>query len=173
MNPNHLTSLRLVFLVLVLVSDVFGMFYLALLFILLGALTDWLDGFVARKVGGTDFGAFYDQFVDKIFVHVLLIYYLGVGLIPFYLVGLLLFRDFAALGLRDYFRTKKSKTIPAMKLGKVKLCLQIVLLVVLSLQRAMDFDFGWWVIIILGWFTVVWSFVSLGELYFKNKKNLK
>ena len=143
MNPNHLTTLRLVCLALVIVFDVIGMYYLAILFVLFSALTDWLDGVVARKMGKvSSFGAFYDQFVDKIFVHILLIYYLGLGMISFYIVGLLLFRDFAALGLRDFYKTKQQDTIPAMKLGKIKMLLQMVLLVVIGLQRALNFHYG-------------------------------
>lgn len=167
MKPNQLTTLRFVLLFLVIVSDFFRLYYLALFFILLSFLTDFLDGFVARKYQKwSEMGVYYDHFVDKIFVHLLLVYYLSQQLIPFWIAALLILRDYLALGFREYALLHQ-ENIASVLSGKIKLIAQGVLLVLIATTRITPLPAM--VLLGLGWLIVIWSFLSLADMGWKNK----
>ena len=75
--PNSLTLLRVALipiLVLVFFSDLELRFELASLIFIVAALTDWLDGYLARRLDQTtSFGAFLDPVADKLMVTVAII----------------------------------------------------------------------------------------------------
>lgn len=65
--PNMITMLRFVFIPFILVSIYFNNYVLAFIFLTLSALSDILDGFIARKFNLiTDFGKLMDPLADKI-----------------------------------------------------------------------------------------------------------
>ncbi len=167
MKPNQLTTLRFILLFFVIASDLLHFYYLAVLFILLSFLTDHLDGYIARRYNrSSDVGIYYDHFVDKIFVHLLLIYYLGQNLVSFWIVAPLILRDYCALGLRQY-AISHSHTMPSILSGKIKLVSQGVLLVLLALTRIIPISSS--IILGIGIIIVIWSFFSLIDMGIKNK----
>ncbi len=171
MKPNQLTTLRFILLFLIIASDAVKLYYLAIFFILLGFLTDHLDGFIARKYQkSSSIGIYYDHFVDKIFVHLLLIYYLSQNLLSFWIVALLILRDYLALGFRQYAISLK-ENIASVISGKIKLVSQGILLVFLALAQIISLPEN--LILIIGSVIVVWSFVSLVDLFRKNKNVLQ
>ncbi|MBI2102722.1 CDP-alcohol phosphatidyltransferase family protein [Candidatus Woesearchaeota archaeon] len=168
MKPNQLTTIRFLLLFFVILADQIQLYLLALLLIGLSFLTDFLDGFVARRYKkGSEVGVFYDHFVDKVFVHVLLIYYLSQNLISFWIVALLILRDYVALGFRQY-AISKGENVASVLSGKIKLISQGALLVLIALVRLTAFPS----VVLLGleWLIVLWSFVSLIDMGWKNKK---
>jgi cardiolipin synthase (CMP-forming) len=65
--PNGLSLMRLLFLIPILVFMSQGRRYAALVFILLGVATDFIDGWVARRFGQTsDLGRMMDPLIDKV-----------------------------------------------------------------------------------------------------------
>jgi CDP-diacylglycerol--glycerol-3-phosphate 3-phosphatidyltransferase len=67
--PNQITLVRLVLAVIVFVLIPWGQYAWALVLFLLAALTDWLDGYWARRTGQvTKLGRVLDPFVDKFLV---------------------------------------------------------------------------------------------------------
>lgn len=167
MKPNQLTTLRFILLFFVIASDLLHFYYLAVLFILLSFLTDHLDGYIARRYKkSSDVGIYYDHFVDKIFVHLLLIYYLGQNLLSFWVVALLILRDYCALGLRQY-AISHSHVMPSILSGKIKLVSQGVLLVLLALTRIIPVSSS--ILLGVGVIIVIWSFFSLIDMGIKNK----
>ena len=120
-----------------------GCGWIALGIYILASLTDALDGHLARKNGQvTDFGKFLDPLADKLLVNTALI-----SLIPFMFVyygelaqivlwGTLinLAREFAVSGIR-MIAAGSGKVIAAGKLGKIKMVVQTVALVVLLTGR--------------------------------------
>lgn len=108
-------------------TDVIG----AILFLLI-ALTDMLDGKIARKYDLiTDFGKFLDPLADKFLVvgtYLALIYrsegYFTLVLIIMTIITI--FREFAVSSVRLVVNTKSSIVVPANYLGKVKTVSQIV-----------------------------------------------
>jgi len=171
MNPNLITLFRLLLLFVVVGVDYFGFYRLALIMILLAFFSDILDGYVSRKFNkGSEFGIYFDHFADKIFVHLLFIYYLSSGLVPFVIVGLIIFRDYLALALRQYAVTK-NVVIASVYSGKAKMWLQAFYLIILAVSRFYPLPENW--ILGYGIFVVVWTFFSLGDMFVKNKKILK
>lgn len=171
MKPNQLTTLRFILLFLVIASDYFHFYYLTIFFILLSLLTDYLDGFIARNYKkSSKFGIYYDHFVDKIFVHLLLIYYLSQNLVSFWVVGLLILRDYLALGFRQYALSHQ-KDIASVISGKIKLVSQGMLLVLLAFTRIILLPKS--LLIVISSAVVLWSFISLVDMFWKNKRIFK
>ncbi len=104
--PNQLTLLRViltpVFVVLLLSGDSFAM-QLSLVVFVVAALTDWYDGWAARKLGSISRGGkFLDPLADKILSSAALLSYAWLGLIAAWMVWIVIARDFLITGLRTY-----------------------------------------------------------------------
>lgn len=100
-----------------------GLIYaLALVVFLLAALTDWLDGYLARKLNAvTPLGAALDHSADKVLITCVLVA-LAYAALPLMLVAaavLILGRDVAVAGLREGI-SAQGKSLPVSQLGKWK-----------------------------------------------------
>lgn len=100
-----------------------GQVYLAALLIFIAAsLTDWLDGYLARKLDAvTPLGAALDHAADKVLITCVLVA-LAYAALPWWLVVaavLILGRDVAVAGLREGIAAQ-GKTLPVSDLGKWK-----------------------------------------------------
>ncbi len=95
----------------------------------LGAATDWLDGWVARKYDQvSEFGKFMDPISDKIFVVTLLIMLIATHRIEHFLVLaviIILVREFLVAGMREFLGPKGIK-LPVTNLAKWKTAVQMV-----------------------------------------------
>lgn len=97
---------------------------IALLFIM-AALTDLLDGYVARKYHiVTKIGKFLDPIADKLIVNTAMIVMIPIGRIPAWIVAVIIIRDFIIDGIRT-IATSEGIIIDASKLGKKKTLCQI------------------------------------------------
>ena len=99
------------------------------------AFTDFLDGHIARKHHiVTDFGKFIDPVADKLLVLSALIMLIQHGVMPAWVVVVILARELCVDGLR-MVAGSKGMVIAAGKLGKIKTCTQILLILWLMLSR--------------------------------------
>lgn len=104
--PNQLTLLRIA------LTPVFAWFLLSenpilrqlsLVVFVIAALTDWYDGWIARKMGySTRWGKFLDPLADKILSSAALLAYVSLDLVPAWMVWIVIGRDFFITGLRTY-----------------------------------------------------------------------
>lgn len=103
------------------------------------AITDLLDGKIARKQGVTQFGSFFDSFVDKILIGAALICIFlfqddmlgdGVHLIPIWMVYVILGREVVVTGFRIIFVAKQGEVISANRWGKYKTMTQVIVILV-------------------------------------------
>lgn len=102
----------------------------------LAALTDFLDGHIARSRHlVTDFGKFIDPVADKLLVLSALTMLVQRGLVPAWLVVVLLARELSVDGLRMVAVTK-GQVIAAGKLGKIKTASQMFTILWLMLIGA-------------------------------------
>ncbi|MCF3932162.1 CDP-diacylglycerol--glycerol-3-phosphate 3-phosphatidyltransferase [Acuticoccus sp. M5D2P5] len=135
--PNILTILRClgVFALAVLLVWPFGDVRLAALIVfVLAALTDWLDGYLARKLNQISaFGRMLDSIADKLLVGVALLMLCAEGTIGglnSLAAALILMREIAISGLREHLGTK-GIVVPASLFAKWKTTIQLVAIAVL------------------------------------------
>ncbi len=126
--PNTITMLRVgilpVLFFLLFDPDRFWSLVIAILFIM-AALTDLLDGYVARKYDiVTNMGKFLDPIADKVIVNTAMILMIPIGRIPAWIVSLIIIRDFIVDGIRT-IATSEGLIIEASDLGKRKTLCQI------------------------------------------------
>ena len=102
---------------------------LAFILYVLTGVTDWLDGWAARKFRQiSDFGKLADALIDKIFIIGMFLLLAGKGLVPtwgIFCVLLIVCREFFIPGLRVMV-AKNGTVLAAEKSGKLKTILQIV-----------------------------------------------
>ena len=136
--PNSLTILRIFFvplLVVVLLTrqpniDLWGMsvhFEIwGVLILLAAAATDAADGYFARKRGEiTTLGILLDPIADKLLISAAFISLVEMGLVPGWMVVIIIGREFIVLGLRN-IASAEGLIIPASPLGKTKMVLQVL-----------------------------------------------
>lgn len=127
--PNQLSLGRLVLcLVFVVVLECSGPWrgVAAFAVFVLAALTDWLDGYLARKWNLiTDLGKLLDPLADKILVCVAYIALVREGLAPLWIVALIISREFLITGLRT-LAAAKGVILGAERIGKHKTISQMV-----------------------------------------------
>lgn len=109
--PNQLTVLRIiltpVFLILFLQNDPL-MVQISFIVFLIAAITDWYDGWLARKFNYiTEWGKFLDPLADKILTSTAFVALVIVGILELWMVILIILRDIFVTGLRMYADSKK------------------------------------------------------------------
>ena len=101
----------------------------ALAFYIVGAITDWLDGYIARKHNMvTAFGTFLDPISDKIFVATIMLMLVATDRIAgiwVVLVILILVREFVISGLREFLGPKNIQ-VPVSPMAKWKTTAQMI-----------------------------------------------
>ena len=126
--PNTITMLRIG-----VIPVLFGLLFdpgpvmslfIAVLFIA-AALTDILDGYIARKYEiVTTMGKFLDPIADKMIVNTAMILMIPISRIPAWIVAVIIIRDFAVDGIRN-IASSGGMVIQASPLGKRKMLCQI------------------------------------------------
>ncbi len=134
--PNTLTMLRIV-LALAFIVFLFmgGLFYKALAFatFFLASVTDLLDGFLAKRTNQiTDFGKLMDPIADKILILSAFLAFVELGIIPAWMVVIVILREVAITAMRGLAYTK-GMVIPADGVGKHKTVTQVAAIFVILL----------------------------------------
>jgi len=138
--PNSLTFLRILLaplLVVVLLTRFAGSELWGLGIFLLAAITDAVDGAIARRTKAvTNVGALLDPIADKLLISSAYISLAELKLAPAWMVVVIVGRDFAVSGLRQIAQ-ERGVTIAATMWGKLKTLSQIVAfsVVAVSLQK--------------------------------------
>lgn len=134
--PNSLTLLRIFlvpFLVVVLLTKFSGREYVGLAIFLIAAITDFLDGYFARKFNKmTRLGALLDPIADKLLMSAAFISLVELGLARAWMIVIIIGREFAVSGLRS-IAAQQGVTIAASPLGKGKMISQVVAIALLIL----------------------------------------
>ena len=142
--PNALTLVRILLvpvLVVVLTSELDGGPVIAATVFALAALTDGLDGYIARsRQSVTTFGKVMDPVADKLMVAAALIALVSLDKLAAWVAMVVIAREFAVSGLR-IAAGQRGVVIPASGLGKLKTIVQVV--AVLALIAAPDHTAAW------------------------------
>ena len=128
------------------------------------ALTDWLDGYLARRRQQvTTFGQLMDPLADKLLITAALVSLVQMELAPAWMVAVILGRELGVTVLRSVAYSR-GVTIPASPPGKVKMMSQVIAILLLILGREHLQQF-----FVLGqialWVVVVTALVSAGDYY--------
>ncbi len=184
--PNSLTIFRIFLvpiLVVVLLTRFRGYQYLnwvedwkevlAVSIFLVAALTDYLDGFIARRRNQvTKLGVLLDPIADKLLVSAAFISLVELGLAPAWMVVIIIGREFAVSGLRSV-ASSFGVTIPASIWGKYKTLSQIVAITLLILTNTLERfgQFGFLGILAL-WIVVILAIFSAADYFIKFTQKL-
>jgi len=178
--PNKLTVLRMclvpVFVLILLLSnntDITLFRILPLIIFVGAAITDTLDGQIARKHNLiTDFGKFMDPLADKLLVCSALICFVEINYISSWIVILIIAREFIISGFRR-LAASKGITIAANVWGKFKTVIQMLLVIVILCDFAGIFGFLSILIIPLIILTILLTVISAATYIYDNRKVIK
>ena len=92
------------------------------------AITDWLDGWLARRLNQTSaFGAFLDPVADKLMVAAALIVLVQLGRVDAVVALIIIGREITISALREWMaKVGESKSVAVSMLGKIKTTFQMV-----------------------------------------------
>lgn len=135
--PNILTVFRIflvpVFMFFLLTRIQYGNYLAAGVFVV-AALTDSLDGYIARKRKQvTKLGTILDPLADKLLITSALVSLVELGQVAAWVAVVILGREFAVTGLRAV-KAEEGVIIPAGVLGKLKTLSQIVAIILVILE---------------------------------------
>jgi len=150
---NKITILRIllipIFIALLYIKIPYIEYIAAFVFILL-ALTDALDGYIARKRNEvTNLGKLIDPLADKLLVSSALIFLIGRG-VPAWMAFVIIAREFAVTGLRLSIMSKNI-VIHASKWGKIKTISQIIAIVFVII----NLPYNWYVMLVATIITLI------------------
>ncbi|MEO6363202.1 MAG: CDP-diacylglycerol--glycerol-3-phosphate 3-phosphatidyltransferase [Caldimonas sp.] len=134
------------------------------LFILV-ALTDWADGWLARRLNMTSsFGAFLDPVADKFLVTAALLVLVQLGRLDAFVALVIIGREIAISALREWMaQIGAARSVAVHMLGKVKTVVQMVAIPFLLYDGRLFglIDTAWWgtVLIIVSAVLTIWSMV--------------
>ena len=101
-------------------------------------LTDYLDGYLARRQGPTVLGGLMDPLADKVFLALVVMPFAQLGLLPWWAVAALLLRELLVTALRSSFEVRK-RTLRTTYFAKVKTWVQmfaVMYLLIVALDPA-------------------------------------
>lgn len=172
--PNKITIFRVcmipIFLVFMLVSTIPGGRYIAAAIFIIAALSDLVDGYIARKHNlVTNFGKFMDPLADKLLVSSALICLVELKLLPAWIVIVIIAREFIISGFR-LIASDNGVVIAASWWGKIKTVVQMVMSIMLIIN--LDNIFINVLEQIAVYLAAVLTIISLIDYMIKNKKVL-
>lgn len=172
--PNSITIVRMGMapvLVVMLLSPGETLSVVSAVVFALVCLTDWLDGYLARKNGiTTPLGMFLDPLADKLLITTAFIMLIPLGRIPAWVVAIIMCREMAVTGLRA-IASNMGVVISASALGKYKTIAQIVALVPLIIHYrfiSIDFHYLGMLLLVPAFILTIWSGIDYFVRFFRN-----
>ena len=173
MHPNAFTLYRIIavpLLVAIMLGDSKLYAFFAALVFSLASITDYFDGFLARKLGlVSTFGKIMDPLADKLLVSSAFIMLVSHGWAPAWMVCIIIGRELAVTGLRNIM-TENNMDVSASKIAKWKTGFQIAAIIPLTLHYKY---FGLDMALIGGlllWVALILTLVSGFDYFYKTRK---
>ena len=171
--PNKLTLFRVIlipFFLVFLLTDFAGALskYIALAIFALASFTDFLDGKIARSRNlVTNFGKFMDPIADKLLVSSAFIAFVQMGLLPAWIVIILIAREFIISGFR-LVASDAGIVLAASWWGKFKTAFQMIMCILLIINInncVMDV-----IEMVFVYISLALALISLADYLIKNRK---
>jgi cardiolipin synthase (CMP-forming) len=144
------------------------------------ALTDWLDGYLARRLNQTSaFGAFLDPVADKLMVAAALIVLVELNRVSAIVALIIIGREITISALREWMaNVGRSKSVAVSMVGKIKTATQMTAIPFLLYNDRMGLGLGWdaramgtvliWVAAVL----TLWSMIYYLRMAFKSQRDV-
>lgn len=174
--PNKLTVSRVTmipFFVYFLLADFGGQLggiqrYIATAIFIIASLTDFLDGYLARKNNlVTNFGKFMDPLADKMLVCSALICLTAKGQLAPWIVIVIICREFVISGFR-LIASDNRVVIAASYWGKIKTFFQMIMIILIILD--LSNKFFQYITVVVTYLAVAFTIISLFDYLIKNKR---
>ena len=140
--PNLISLLRVVLvpvMVVLVVADTRTASYIATAVFVVGAASDGLDGYLARRGQATETGQWLDPLSDKLFVSATVLALTVMGRVPLWAAIVIVARE-AAVSVLRWSRGKRGHSMPASDWGKVKTGAQLIAISLYLLPLGPDAD---------------------------------
>ena len=178
-TPNKLTVLRMilvpVFMVLMMFDDL-TMQMSGLLVFIVASITDWLDGYLARRDNlVSDFGKFMDPLADMMVTTAAFLVIMEKDFISSWVLLIILFREFLVSGIR-LVAAGEGKVIAASIWGKAKTVSQMIAIIAsLLLMNVSMFTPGvtYIAVNVLVWVSTILTLISGADYLIKNIEFIK
>ena len=170
--PNLLSIIRIGLVYPILNNIYLNNFELSIVFFVLAAITDAMDGFLARKMNWqTDLGTILDPIADKFLLSgTIFILWLN-QYIPFYIFIIFIGRDIAILlGAAIQMTLNELNTPMPNLLGKLTTSLQIIYIAVIFLKQIFELEFGIYVLDIMIILITLTSLIVYAYSWYKDIK---
>ena len=171
-TPNKLTIARMILVPFFVVFILTGWGgesnrYICLAIFVAASITDWLDGYLARKNNlVTNFGKFMDPLADKLLVCSSLICMIELDRLPAWIVIIIIAREFIISGFR-LIAAENGVVIAANYWGKFKTVSQMIMIILLILDFGGIFETLETIFI---WLSLALTVISLITYIVQNKK---
>jgi CDP-diacylglycerol---glycerol-3-phosphate 3-phosphatidyltransferase len=174
--PNRITLSRLLLAIVFFVFLSYRYFNIALAIFFVAVVTDWLDGYYARKRGlSTDLGRIVDPFVDKVIIcgGFIIFVHIAKEVIAPWMVIVIVAREFFVSSIRGFSESKGVKFASNMW-GKTKMFIQSWTICALILYYAYFENIGWaeYMVCVFMWITIVVTVASGITYVYSAKKTL-
>lgn len=170
--PNLLSIIRIGLVYPILINIYLSNFELSIIFFIIAAITDALDGFLARKMNWqTYLGTLLDPVADKLLLSgTIFILWLN-QLIPFYIFVIFISRDIAILlGAAIQMTLNESDTPLPNLLGKLTTSLQVIYIATIFLKEIFNIKFSLYVLDIFIIFITLLSLIVYAYNWYKDIK---
>ncbi|MFA7544353.1 MAG: CDP-diacylglycerol--glycerol-3-phosphate 3-phosphatidyltransferase [Anaerovoracaceae bacterium] len=147
-----------------------GYFLISFVLFVLASLTDLLDGHIARKRNLiSNFGKIMDPLADKILVYSAFCLMVGNGLVPAWMLIVILVREFAVSGMRTV-AASEGIVVAADLSGKIKTVLQMIAVPMLILTGVILSDIWFTLSMAMLWASLIMTVYSGIQYIYKNRK---
>jgi CDP-diacylglycerol--glycerol-3-phosphate 3-phosphatidyltransferase len=137
---------------------------------LIAAVTDLLDGYLARKRSQvTTLGILLDPIADKLLISAAFISLVELHMVPAWMVVIIVGREFAVSGLRE-ISSAEGFALEASELGKTKMVMQVIAVVVIVLGQRYAVLHLWGRILL--WLVLLFALASAAQYFGDFWRNL-
>ena len=166
--PNKLTIARVICVPIFVLLYYFRLYVPAFIIFVIASITDYFDGKIAREKNLiTNFGKIMDPLADKVLVYAAFCLFIEKGIMPGWMLIIILAREFAVAGMRAV-AAAQGTVVAAGMTGKIKTVLQMfaVLFLILGPLHHTLHVIGQ----VFLWASLVMTIVSGAEYIIKNKE---
>jgi cardiolipin synthase (CMP-forming) len=153
---------------------------IAMWIFIFAALTDWLDGYLARRLNQTSaFGAFLDPVADKLMVAAALIVLVELNRVSAIVALIIIGREITISALREWMaNVGRSQSVAVSMIGKIKTVTQMTAIPFLLYNDRMGLGLGWdaraigTVLIWIAAALTLWSMIYYLRMAFKSQRDV-